>query len=158
MVLNDAQVKALPTTPVKLVEAPGHGKFIMPVNAILTAHLISDYTNIDATRADIRVWNGASGNMELCPALNAGAPDNKAHVTALLAPGVGAADRQTWMGFYAFYSATDLGTTTYTHAVPKANNEDKALLLRLGNGNGDLTGGNAANTLTVIVLYCVLSN
>lgn len=158
VVLNDAQIKALPTTPVELVPTPGPGKFIMPLNAILTAHLVSDYTNIHATRADIRVWDGGSGNMELCPALNAGEPDNKAHVTALLAPGVGPADRQTWMGFYAFYSATDLGTTTYTNAVPKANNEDKALLLRLGNDNGNLTGGNAANTLTVTVLYCVLSN
>src|SRR5690242_19531048 len=44
--LTDAQIKALPTTPIELVAAPGSGKVIWWSMIVLRATIAGSYTNI----------------------------------------------------------------------------------------------------------------
>jgi hypothetical protein len=46
--LTDAQIKALPTTPILLAVAPGAGKTIVPLDYFLVMKATASYTNINA--------------------------------------------------------------------------------------------------------------
>lgn len=47
VVLTDAQVKALPTTGIQIVPAPGAGKALSFVAGLAVAHKVAGYTNVD---------------------------------------------------------------------------------------------------------------
>ena len=51
VILTDAQIKALPTTAVTIVPAPGIGKLIIPQVAIARMNWTADYDNIDSVCA-----------------------------------------------------------------------------------------------------------
>lgn len=134
--LTDAQIKALPTTPVQVVGAPGSGKAIVLISAVLSTVIAVDYTNFDGTFSVLRL-NYGSGDASI----NAVAEE--------LLTGVGAG------------SVVVLGSQAYTDgstifASSNGPGDNLALTIVAANGNpsaGNFTGGNAANTLTVTVFY-----
>lgn len=133
--LTDAQIKALPTTPVEIVAAQP-GKAIVPVTATFNLDWTGNYTNINAN-AGIRLRT--TGGTLVLYRLNE-SPDFL--VTALLACGgdsfmvVG----QRW--------PPDMGIppTDFNNVVLDVSNAS----------DGDLTDGNASNTLTVTVYFVVV--
>jgi hypothetical protein len=46
--LTDAQIKALPTTAIQIVAAPGAGKVIAPLTAIILTEITTEYTNVNS--------------------------------------------------------------------------------------------------------------
>lgn len=140
VVLTDAQIKALPTTKVEIVPAPGVGKNIVPVMSYSILDAIAGvYTNIDGSAHYTQSFTDAG----------------VLHSTA-----------------FVVHSANFLGDNDanrpkitllpYAPSDPDASyeygySENKAISASVFNAAaGNLTGGNAANTLTVTVIYGVM--
>lgn len=139
--LTDAQIKALPTTGVVLVPAPGAGFVLRPYLVVLVTNLAAAYTNVDASGVGFFVDDGAGDLTTYCP-----------HATFL----GNTARRIATMGPYV---VTD--DSSGSGVVPRlslAASEDSPLILFSSNAAaGDYTGGDAANTITATVLYAVIA-
>ena len=143
-VLTDAQIKALPTTPVELVPAPGVGKFLTYHSAVvLRKPFAAGYTNIsnnDTIYIDLddygvsRVFtdNVESGLQDLSELLGGYAPEQK----KLWTVGINGGTRPNMMGIN--------GST------------DNEPLRLVGMASGNWTGGHANNTLEVTVFYSIV--
>lgn len=143
--LTDAQIKALPTTGVTIVAAPGSGKIIVPVVATLLFTRTADYTNIQAT-AVIKIQN-TDGNKGIAP-LN----ESFGLVSGLLA---GGSSNFTSIGPYGFVDVDNTENLSGTIAIP-SEFENLGYQIKATNAaGGDFTGGNAANTLAVTLYYVV---
>lgn len=150
--LTNAQVLALPSTPIQLIAAPGAGKaLVSPASGHGFGFIVCDttaaaYTNVnDDTHCLIRLSLGensvvsqfAYGNSLLTFGAIAGMALNPAGV--LRSPGTTSAP--------LIQSPVD----------DVANVENQALMLDLANVLGDLTGGNAANSLKITVGYLTVT-
>lgn len=135
--LTDAQIKALPVTSIQIVAAPGAGKMIHYISGQLTSDTTEgEYANIHADAiigfdAGYAVSNTIDEN-----------PSSK--VSALLQYGDPATVPQL--------------TAITTPVVDEVNTLENKPLKLVFNNNGadDLTGGNAANTLKVTVIYAIV--
>jgi hypothetical protein len=144
--LNNAQIKALPTTGVDIVLAPGAGQVIIPVLSICLHNWVANYTNIDAAAKLGLQMTPATGYV-LGPLREA----EGASVSGVLAAGAEA------YGRLAPLDTSILGADTAEFGVV-ADLANQAVVLSATNGAaGAFTGGNAANTLDVIVYYQLLS-
>lgn len=145
--LTDAQIKALPTTPVEIVAAPGAGKMLSFVTAVLVLdNTAGVYSNVEAgancrlTIGDFQasIWGDWSWLLT-----------DGSEVGVVTIPGVIGT-----LGVGAVDSADDIslaGNSDYLSAV-----ENQPLRFQFANaGSGALTGGHAANTLKVTVWYGV---
>lgn len=150
--LTNAQIKALPTTPIAIIAAPGSGFAVR----VLVATVKSDtaagaYTNFDATVCRLRLAYNTSG-IEVAPIL----ADNASAGLTSLSDFLGVTGTRIWQANgvgYLDYDATE-GLVAYSHTV--ADEDNRAVVLNLyNNSSGDLTGGHADNTLTVRVTYLV---
>lgn len=143
--LTDAQIKTLPTR-VAIIPAPGAGKVLLPLSTALYFDWTANYTNIAGTaklrleydsqtdascRLDQATWSAVTG-------LLSSSEDTVAFLPALVEGEAGGSNTGPWN------LAADL--------------VNQGLVIYLFNaGAGALTGGNAANTLKVTVLYTVVS-
>jgi len=135
VVLTDAQIKALPTTPVELVAAPGPGKVLIQVGAIAILDSVANaYTNLAGR---IQVGNDNGG------AFTAGW-----NVSGFLNDGV-----QMRSSSGPFGAFTD-GSSLYQPYLSEV--EDTNLALHAVAASGAFTGGNAANTLRLTVWYAIV--
>ena len=142
--LTDAQIKALPTTYVELVPAPGAGKLLVFHRALIVSKTIGGaYTNVDAQNALVVVY----GDWEV----EAGTLVPMSQVAA------------NKLGFMTIGTTDDLRASWTTYQQDKLADfymDDLANMpfkLVAGNGSaGDFTGGNAANTLEVTVFYSIV--
>jgi hypothetical protein len=126
--LNDAQIKALPTTPFEVVPALGAGIMIYPMHCLFALNSVADYTNID-TEADMGIVAAVSG-VGMMDRLIETSPLNQ--VSGLLANGGNS------LGFTAGNTGSFVLFTEYIN---------RAQMLTLINGAlGNLTGGNVANS------------
>lgn len=146
--ITNAAMLTLPTTPVSLVATPGAGFRTVLLTATLRAALTSVYTNVDAG-AYLYIGNGvntASGFLANDTTTTPALTDATAllHVNAL-----------SCVQFEPFTQAPDpasngWGTAASTQAFDFAN---QAFNLIMSNGgSGNLTGGNAANSVVVRTL------
>jgi hypothetical protein len=149
-ILTNAEIKALPTTPIDIVSAPGSGFRIKPIAVSLTGSFAAGaYTNINTTFAAIGVQNTTTDYM--CnPLVNNSTAGAITDVSTFLALGyVSCVD----LSPVAIFPSAN-GSISVAATIAKASNDNSPLQVFMdNNGSGVLTGGNAANTLTIIVSY-----
>jgi hypothetical protein len=159
--LTDAQVKALPTTPITIVTAPGSGLRIKIIAAtIYTDFVAGAYTNINTVYSDIKLESG--GGIWLSSAIF-----NDDSMTT-------DATQMTFVFGNAYVQTLDLGIPNATSLDAAGSSGDPEWsgviqyqagtdnivnhVVRLtvdNNGSGNFTGGNSANRLRVTVYYAV---
>jgi hypothetical protein len=149
--LTNAQVKALPTTPIQIVAAPGVGMIVVPFYAWFAVNWTADYTNINALA---RIGVGYSGALA---SVLAQFYETTGDVSNLLADGA------SHSGFLSSNSTPfDTGNGVLAlsgvgqfHDEPGVINT--ALEIFAANPTaGNFTGGNASNTIKVTVLYTTI--
>jgi len=152
--LTDAQVKALPTTPVTLIAAPGSGLTIVPLQGILRATCTAGaYTNINATICNLAVyWLGDFNAWPLAGVVNdSSASPSPGKVTTLL----GSASKH--IAILPAYTDNYTNNWNLPPIIGDSTYENKAIAIAVdNNGSSNFTGGNSANTLRVDVIYLVL--
>jgi hypothetical protein len=146
--LTNAQIKALPTTPITIVSAPGSGKRIKLIAVTLNASFAAGaYTNVDTNGSDL-VIIGDGGDWLVSPLVN----DTGASIT-LLTDFFHAANTVTDLAPVAIYPTG--GWNKYNDPPsPTGNLDNHAIQIGMDNGS-NLTGGNNANSLTVVLYYVV---
>lgn len=147
LVLTNAQTKALPTTAVTIVTAGGANTAILPMFASLHMNWTADYSNIDST-AQLALRGPHDIGFQLL------SQDTLGGISNLLAGG-----QNAW-SFMGPESLTKNAATNRTRGESGYSDSDvvnKNLRVVITNGaSGDLTGGDAANTLRVDLWYVLL--
>lgn len=167
--LTNAQIKALPGTDIQLIAAPGSGKMIIPLVAYLIADFAVAYGGIDADTEYPAVWVAhKTSPIYLAEFVNNPGTDNveaaQAGLTAFLT-GTNEFGTVLWNLFpihplltVTVTPSTGIGsgsTTSGGGGGSPADYEDVSF--KIGADNSiNFTGGDAANTLNVTVLYTVL--
>lgn len=126
--LTDAEIKALPTTPIELVAAAGAGKIIKIIDITAVQKIVSggSYTNVNTGSYLTLINDNNVFGLSASP-LEEGSGD-------WFSPGV-----TNYQGYY------------------ETTMENMPVMLAVNNsGGGNFTGGNAANTLKINVYYVVV--
>jgi hypothetical protein len=158
--LTDAQIKALPSTPISLISSPGAGYFISPIAVVLNMDATAGaYGNIDAAAWLGVVYNNAYGFV--------GYVGNDVAITNPLIGSTAFTDFLTngskvSLNLAPFEVTEDInqsaggwGPMAVLQAMTSKENQPITIKVD-NNGAGALTGGNSANTLAIKVLYVVL--
>lgn len=159
--LTNAQIKALPTTPVTLdIDAPESGVRIRVTDVSYSANCVSGaYTNINTTYADLSIV--CAGNVLAYGPVNdgttgaTGTVPTLTGVTALLG---GAAWKVhdppiPWVGATRQTGTVDLAYVQSPQTQSTGTAATQISLEMNNNGSGNLTGGNAGNSMLVTVYY-----
>lgn len=145
--LTDAQIKSLATGEVDLVPAPGAGKMNVLLFAVAKIALAASYTNVDALAF---IGIGPSGGavsstlIDVSPYLTdfGSVPNSLLHFEPQVITTTAALDTPTYARGYSNIVAAE---------------ENLALTIKGdNNGDGAFTGGDAANTMTITVVYVVI--
>lgn len=137
--LTNAQVKALPTTPITLVASAGAGAILLPLSVIYHTNFQTEYTNVDLGAVLEVLYDGDNASQ-------VGPGRFIAQAGKAAFGGVGFVDR----GRLGLQVAADLAFSLIAF-------DDTALTVAMSNASlGNLTGGHTNNTLTIEVRYIVL--
>lgn len=141
--LTDAQIKALPTTYIEVVATPGANKLLVFIKAVL----FFDF--------EVGVWfyGNVSSNNAMFISYDDDFYDasNYSRLTSESAPAVSIVSSSNKP------NSTDYPNSTLTEVNSVYGDiVNRPLKLVMYNDDGDLTGGNAANTLKVTVYYVVV--
>ena len=149
--LTDAQVKALPTTSIEIVAAPGAGRVIVPFYAWFYVNWTADYSNINAAA---RIGVGYSGS--LSSALSQ-FQEAAFEVSNLLVDGAShhaflGPNTEPYDGGGGNLRVSGIGQFQDEPGVTNTALE----VFAVNPTNGNFTGGDAANTIKVTVLYSII--
>lgn len=153
-ILTNAEIKALPTTPIEIIPAPGAGKILFQMRLIALSKIVQSYTNIGDTSY---IWASCDpGEADAIYLPNEAAFDNL--VNSLL---TGDGTRTIWnpVDPYANKVSDNYGLTggVVLDSVDLVENKSFQIFMEnSGSHTGNLTGGNAANGLQVTVFYSVI--
>lgn len=153
--LTDTQIKNSPWNTTNLMAAPGAGKIILPICAFFSSSIVTTYTNIGDRCMIYFMWDSVAA-LPLARAYND--PTTGASlVTNLLTDNA------------FFYSgpvpsgpfSTEQGTYPMIGAIASVANKTVDLIVNNANGAsfddlGLFTGGDAANTLKITIIYTVI--
>lgn len=158
MVLDNAQIKALPSTKQTLVAAPGADKMHIIHSAILRSDCTAGvYTNIAANNAQLGVdLDDVISTVNLMYN-NTDFPTPRADITQFLGSGASSLPQmyvQQSPMEYDLYTAQPIRQPP----IYDGNYSNSPITLAcLNEFDGDYTGGHAANTLTVMVWYSTVN-
>lgn len=148
--LTDAQIRAAPTTPTVIVPATEVLGYVglptqipLPLAFVVSANISAGaYTNVDPVAAFIIAvgsdWslNGLRANVDTMAQIN---------------------DAVSVIGIANSFDPTIVDSTIIPLHISSGGIQDNALAFVINNnGAGNLTGGNAANSMKVTVLYTVI--
>lgn len=140
VVLTDAQIKSLPTSPVAIVPAPGAGKSIFLVAAFVSVNSAGGaYSNIDVGFSGLVVGHGNYATIASIYINTSGFLETAHKKSALVTVG----------------SVNDGGGLPPWSQVSFTSLLENAALYFIGDNSssGNFTGGHASNTLKVTVWY-----
>ncbi len=158
-VLTNAQIKALPTTPITLVAAPAVGLRVKMLGASLRSSFAAgQYTNINATYAACALSYGS----DFTQWATVGIVDDVTYTDANRFTALFGNTTQGLVDLAPYLDAPSDGAANDLWVLPNVRTTASAAAIALviamdNNGSGALTGGNAANTLTVTVYYALES-
>jgi hypothetical protein len=126
-ILTDAQFKALRTTPIEIVVAPGVGKMIKALSWQIYLNVGVAYTGTGSNAYDLQLTYGA----------------NETNAVEQTSIGVNAPIREIY----------SLGSIANSFEYDTVNNKN---LTVSSDNSANLTGGDAANTFNVVVQYVII--
>lgn len=143
--LTDAQIKTLPTTGIDIIPTPTNNKLIIITTAILLWNTSAGaYTNVDPSANIVLTY----GDFDETATSNSGMHTDAANRITILSQAVMDDFRAAWAG----YSISYINGTLQTPIINK-----KISLWATNGALGNFTGGNAANTLKVIVKHFTIN-
>lgn len=139
-ILTDAEIKALPTTGIKLMDRAASGQMVVPIAATLVFRTPNGaaYTNFDATATLTMDLFDSIGDFE------GGTPK----ASTLLGSGV-----QRFARLFPLQGASTVLAATAAQGVFTLATDVEVWVNLDNNAAGDLTGGDAENTLTIDIVY-----
>jgi hypothetical protein len=153
--LTDAQIKALPTTAVTIVPAPGTGKMLRLIMAHAALTQSAEYTNIDPDESWLSI--AYQGDSVASSVVLNHSGDGKEDLDRLLGGGAGSPAAVIFEPFQKTSASWGATAEVFSEVGGAIGSANKALnVYAFNNSAGDFTGGNSANTLTVTVLYLVI--
>lgn len=155
--LTSAEIKALPGTDVELVAAPGAGKMIVPQAAYLVSDFASAYSGIDANTEYPAIWvSHTTRPIYLAELIDD--PDGPQSLLTTFLTGTNEFGPVFYTLLPRQHVSSDGPASQYVGVFSSGGPADyDDVSLKLGADNSiNFTGGDAANTLTVTVLYTVL--
>ncbi len=153
LTLTDAQIKALPTTYVTVVPGPGAGNRVKIYSASFTLNsLAGAYTNLDSSYAEFGIMGGT---YVYGPVNDSSAVPAITDLNSWLGSAVRAAYDPTIPQISSNLIAGSWGYAITNHFEVYASVSGAAAEVYMFNASGNLTGGNAANTMKVRVYYAI---
>lgn len=149
--LTDAQIKALPTTPIQILAAPGANKIICPQSFWFRLIWAADYMNISPD-CSLELRSGGSQSLGLKVLENV-----VSGVTGLLAGGGPDGSNAFMVGQFQV-SSIFAGVNGFAalSSLYDADIMNLPLNIASNNADGNFTGGNAGNSLIVKVNYSII--
>jgi hypothetical protein len=150
--LTNDEIKALPTTSIEIVAAPGEGKMLLFHSAILLCDATAGvYTNIDQAGAYMSIRFTGQGDISTLLVKDTGVSITMVSLGGL----VEQAGNVRWATLLPYHLGADASYGLIANG--DAVQENTGLSLRFRNySNGDLTGGHADNYMRVTVNYSVI--